>query len=216
LIARITQAIGPSESQRDVIEQLRAALVQAFERIDAACPAAPPATPTDRLQAVQSRLWAMHDALLALRRPFENFYNSLSGDQQGRIARDDGGAGESQAKSGREQPCGEQAALMAEAPMRAVERAVRPSEQQRASLETLRLQSAGMAQLIMSSCPSYPLLGHMGRFAAASDRLEVMMFAAMTLAPALQGFYESLDGKQKTALVTAVRQLQRSPPTGNP
>src|SRR5262249_20286529 len=39
LIERIERAIGPSASQRDVLEQLRASLVQAMERINAACPA---------------------------------------------------------------------------------------------------------------------------------------------------------------------------------
>jgi hypothetical protein len=214
LIVRITQAITPSASQRDVLEQLRTALTQAFERIEAACTAA--TTPTERLQAIQSRIWAMHDALLTLRLPFEKFYSSLSDDQQWRLARDEGDAGETATKTGREQPCGEQAALMAEAPMRAIERAVRPTEQQRASLEALRLRSAGMAQLIMSSCPSYPLLGHMGRFSAASDRLEVMLFAAMTLSPALQDFYDSLTEKQKTGLTAAIRQLRRSAQAGSP
>lgn len=215
LITRITQAISPSAAQAGVIEQLRTALVQTFERIEATCPAAMPTTPTERLDAIQSRIWAMHDALLTLRLPFEKFYNSLSGDQQWRMARDAGDASES-AKAAREQPCSEQAALMSDTPMRAVERAVRPTEEQRASLEALRLRSSGMAQLIMSACPTYPLLGHMGRFTAASDRLDAMLFAAMTLGPALQAFYDSLSDKQKTSLIAAVRQIKRSPQNANP
>ena len=91
-----------------------------------------------------------------------------------------------------------------------MERAVRPTEQQRASLETLRLRSAGMAQLIVSSCPTSPLLGHMGRFASAMDRLDVMLFAVMSMSPALQDFYESLDDKQKTSLNRAIGQTRRS------
>jgi len=94
--------------------------------------------------------------------------------------------------------------------MRAIERALRPTEQQRASLEALRLRSAGMTQLIISSCPTYPLLGHMGRFAAATDRLDVMLFAVMTMSPALQDFYESLDDKQKAGLDRVIRQFRRS------
>ena len=56
LIERIERAIGPSASQRDVLEQLRASLVQAMERINAACPALVPATFTERLNAIQELL----------------------------------------------------------------------------------------------------------------------------------------------------------------
>ena len=64
-----------------------------------------------------------------------------------------------------------------------------------------------MAQLIVSSCPTYPLLGHMGRFAAAMDRLDVMLFAVMSMS--LQDFYVSLDDKQKTSLNRAIGQFRR-------
>ena len=215
LIERITQAIRPTDAQRDTIEQLRSALTQSIERIRSVCSDATAATPMDRLQAIQDRIWAMRDALLTLRLPLEKFYDSLSDEQHWRLSRDEGDARETTgAKIGSEQSCGEQAALMAEAPMRAIERAVRPTEQQRVSLETLRLRSAGMAQLIMSSCPTYPLLGHMGRFSAALDRLDGMLFAVMTLGPTLQGFFDSLTDKQKLGLATAIRQLRRSAAAG--
>ena len=112
---------------------------------------------------------------------------------------------------GSSEMCADPAAID-ERPLRAIERAVRPTDQQRASLDALRLGSAGMARLIMSSCPIYPLLGHMGRFAAASDRLDVMLFAVMTLAPAVQGFYGSLDDRQRASFHRTVRQLRRAGP----
>jgi LTXXQ motif family protein len=99
--------------------------------------------------------------------------------------------------------------------MRAIERALRPTEQQRASLEALRMRLAGMAQLIISSCPTYPLLGPMGRIAAASDRLDVMLFAVMTMTPALPDFYESLSDKQKVSLGRVIRQLRRPVGSGD-
>src|SRR6516165_9451921 len=69
LMERIERAIEPSTSQQDVLEQLRAALAQMIERINATCSAAVPATLTQRLAAIQDRIWAMHDALLTLRQP---------------------------------------------------------------------------------------------------------------------------------------------------
>ena len=216
LIERIERAIGPSASQRDVLEQLRAALVQAIERIDATCPALVPATFTERLNAVQDRIWIMHDALLTLRLPFENFYNSLTDEQQRRLRRDEPKSGESGASvtDGRAQTCAEPAAGIADGIMDAIGRAAPPSEPQRAGVEALRLNSAAMAKLIAGSCPTDPLLGPMGRFAAATDRLDVMLFAVMSMTPALQQLYNSLDDKQKAGLHRTLRQVRRSGPIG--
>ena len=214
LIERIERAIGPSASQRDVLEQLRAALVQAIERIDATCPALVPATFTERLNAIQDRIWIMHDALLTLRLPFENFYNSLTDEQQRRLRRDEPKSGESGASvtDGRAQTCAEPAAGIADGIMGAIGRAAPPSEPQRAGVEALRLNSAAMAKLIAGSCPTDPLLGPRGRFAAATDRLDVMLFAVMSMSPALQQLHNSLDDKQKAGLNRALRQARRSGP----
>jgi hypothetical protein len=186
--------------------------MQAIERITGACPSPPPATPTERLQAIQDRIWAMRDTLLTIRQPFESFYSSLTQDQHWRLNRDsDAREIGARGGDGRSEMCADPAAID-ERPLRAIERAVRPTEQQRASLDALRLGSAGMAQLILSSCPTYPLVGHMGRFAAASDRLDVMLFAVMTIAPAVQGFYGSLDDRQRAGFHRTVRQLRRAGP----
>jgi len=216
LIERIERAIGPSASQRDVLEQLRATLVQAIEQIDATCPALVPATFTERLNAVQDRIWIMHDALLTLRLPFENFYNSLTDEQQRRLRRDEPKSGESGASvtDGRAQTCAEPAAGIADGIMGAIGRAAPPSEPQRAGVEALRLNLAAMAKLIAGSCPTDPLLGPMGRFAAATDRLDVMLFAVMSMSPALQQLYNSLDDKQKAGLHRTLRQVRRSGPIG--
>jgi hypothetical protein len=50
----------------------------------------------------------------------------------------------------------------------------------------------------------------MGRFAAATDRLDVMLFAAMSMSQALQQLYDSLDDKQKAGLNQALRQAKPS------
>src|SRR4029079_10838284 len=87
-IARIEHAITPAAPQREVLEQLRSALMQAIERITAACPSPPPATPTERLQAIQDRIGAMLATLLTIRQPFESFYSSLTQEQHWRLNSD--------------------------------------------------------------------------------------------------------------------------------
>jgi hypothetical protein len=89
LIERIERAVGPNASQRDTLEPLRRALAQAIERIAAACPAAMPTTVAERLKAIQDRIWAMHDALLTIRLPFETFYNSLTDELRQRLRREE-------------------------------------------------------------------------------------------------------------------------------
>jgi hypothetical protein len=230
LIERITQAIEPTASQRNVLGDLRMVSTQVIERIASSCPKAMPATPSDKLKAIQDRIWTMHDALLTLRGPFETFYRSLTDEQHWRLQRvepdstatattgsvgavPEGAAarmrGVSDAQA-RGDTCSEQAASLAAWPMHAIERAVQPNEQQRAILEGLRMRLMGMGQLIATSCPTYPLLGPMDRIAAVGDRLDVMLFALMTLSPALPDFYESLSDRQKAALHRVIRQFKRS------
>jgi hypothetical protein len=233
LIERINLAIRPSAAQRRVIDELHGALIRAIDRIESVCAVAPPATAADRLKAIQDRIWAMRDALLTLRLPFEKFYGSLTTEQHWRLqssepevaAATTGSTGSAdngvqsrtrsvQEAAARTESCSEQAASAASWPMRAVERAVQPNPEQRAMLEALRMRLMGMGQLIATSCPTYPLLGPMDRIAAAGDRLDVMLFALMTLSPALPEFYDSLSDKQKAGLGRAIRQFRRATPSG--
>src|SRR5262245_52530738 len=177
LIERIERAVGPNALQRDALEQLRRALAQAIERIAATCPATIPTTVAERLKAIQDRIWAMHDALLTIRLPFETFYNSLTDEVRQRLRRQDlestglaAGASEGQGQTvvdRRAPTCAEPAAGTADQVMRAIAPAAH--EQHRAGLETLPQKSIGMAQLIASSCPSDAHLDDpMARLAAAT------------------------------------------------
>ena len=78
----------------------------------------------------------------------------------------------------------------------------------------MRLNSAAMAKLVAGSCPADASLSPTGRFAAATDRLDVMLFAVMSMSPALQQLYDSLDDKQKAGLNRALRQSRPSGPAG--
>ena len=224
LIERIEQAVVPNASQRGALEQLRRALAQAIERIATTCPSAVPGSLTERLNAIQDRIWVMHDALLSIRLPFETFYDSLSAEQRQRLRQEspqaarvamDGSDGRGHAAADGHIPtCAEPAAGSADWIMRSIERAAPAAEQQRAGLEAMRLRSAAMAQLIAASCPTDPHLDAIGRFTAAADRLDVMLFAVMSMGPMLQQFYDSLDAKQKASLSRALSQARRSGAAG--
>src|SRR5258706_15957318 len=60
-----------------------------MEAMVAGWPAAMPTTVAERLKAIQDRIWAMHDALLTIRLPFETFYNSLTDELRQRLRREE-------------------------------------------------------------------------------------------------------------------------------
>jgi hypothetical protein len=217
-IEKIERAVDPNASQRDALEELRGALARAIERIATSCPAAMPVSLAQRLNAIQDRIWAMHDALLTIRLPFERFYDALSEEQRQRLrgeapqpanvaanATEGRGRG---AAEGRGEICLDPSAGLADWMMRTIERAA-PREPQRAGVETMRMRSAEMARLVAASCPSDPRPDAMSRVAAATDRLQVMLFTVMNVSPMLQQFYDSLDDKQKAGLASALRQARR-------
>src|SRR5262245_7927191 len=219
LIERIERAVGPNVSQRDALEQLRRALAQAIERIAAACPTAIPTTVAERLKAIQDRIWAMHDALLTIRLPFETFYNSLTDELRQRLRRGElesaglapgASEGHGQTVVDRRAPACAEPTGTADRTMQSIAPAA--DEQQPAGLEALRQRSVPMAQLIAGSCPGNAHLDDpMARFAAAKDRLDVMLFVVMSISPVLQQ-YGSLDAKQKAGLGRAAPAAQEQPP----
>jgi hypothetical protein len=179
-----------------------------------------PTTVAERLKTIQDRIWAMHDALLTIRLPFETFYNSLTDELRQRLRRGElesagiaAGASEGQGQTiidRRAPACAEPAAGSADRTMQAIAPAAH--EQQRAGLEALRQRSVPMAQLIAGSCPSDTHLDDpMARFAAAKDRLDVMLFVVMSMSPVLQQ-YGSLDAKQEAELGRAATAAQKQPP----
>ena len=217
-IEKIDRTIEPNASQRVALEELRGALARAIERITTSCPAAMPVSLAQRLNAIQDRIWAMHDALLTIRLPFERFYNALSEEQRQRLrgeaprptdvaANATEGRGHGVADS-RGEMCIEPSAGLADWIMRTIERAA-PREEQRAGVEAMRMRSTAMARLVAASCPSDPRPDPTSRVAAATDRLDVMLFAVMSVSPMLQQFYDSLDDKQKAGLARALRQARR-------
>jgi len=225
LIERIERAVGPNASQRDALEPLRHALTQAIERIVAACPVAMPTTIAERLKAIQDRIWAMHDALLTIRLPFETFYNSLSDELRQRLRREElesagltAGASEGRGQTVLDQralTCAEPAAGTGDRIMRAIAPAAH--EEQRAGLEALRQRLAAMAQLIAGSCPSNAQLDDsLARFAAAKDRLDVMLFVVMSISPVLQQLDGSLEDKQKAGFQASPAAQTQPPPNESP
>ena len=214
VIAHIEQAVQPSAAQHEMLGQLRTALTQASDRVKAACRTTIPATPLERLDTMQDRIWAMRDAVLTVRMPLEHFYNSLNEEQKARLnggetdQRRIAGQGNYARERAVAQMCREHTSALSDT--RAIESALRPSAEQRASFAELQMRLAGLAQLIMSSCPTQTPDGPLGKLTVAQDRLTTMLFAVMTIGPALQTFYDSLSDTQKAEFDKVIRQQLRA------
>jgi hypothetical protein len=207
-IEPMRQAINPTHGQIQLINDLRDALVKAANEVRSSCPAPDTRTdPAQRLQAMIDRLWALRQAVVIIRVPLERLLASLSEEQQVRLNAIDAEAmaqphaSASSARASRPLPlCGPPLSPFADWPSAEIEQRVRPADEQRQALEMLRLTTLGMTQLLMASCPTEALRKPLARIDAAEARLNALLYAARSLAPAVNGFYLALADEQKTQL----------------
>lgn len=210
---QIEQALALSEPQRAALDQLRAAVGEGVAAVRAACRDDTPSSSAERLRAMQSTLWAVRDATLLVRAPLINFYRSLTDEQKRhfivQVSQPDPRLAQmnSRATQGRGMPqiprelarmCGMSAAN--EWPMRQIEQALRPSKEQKASIETLQKKSIEMGQLLMVSCLQPIAAAPEKRLDAASDRLTAMLFAITNISLAFNDLHGQLSEEQKTKL----------------
>ena len=197
-IERIAQTVEPNDTQRAVLDELKAATAQALDILKAACPTALPSTPTGRIEAMHQRLDAMLQAVRTVRPVVEKFYQSLNDEQKARfnaLGPDD--SDQQQAQRNLTQVCGERASGIASLPLERIERAVQPDGAQRSALKDLQDATSEAINLLSSDCPTYRALTPVGRLQAMEQRLDAMLRAVQTVEPALEKFYGSLGDEQK-------------------
>ena len=84
-IEQIEESVRPSDRQRQALDKLNAATIQAVDALQAACPDVIPLTPVGRLEAMEKRLEAMLDAAETVQPALEDFYASLTNEQKARF-----------------------------------------------------------------------------------------------------------------------------------
>jgi hypothetical protein len=204
---QIERATDLSSAQRSALEQFKASIAEAVAIINATCRNEAAPTPVERLRSMQNALWAVHDAAILIRTPLADFYASLSDDQKKQFIVPQSQAnphavataGQAMNQSDIARVCG--MLPSGQWPMRRIEQSLRPTDAQRASLETLQKKLVEMGQFLMASClqpmPSTPA----ARLDAAADRLTAVIFAASTVGLALNDFYNQLSEQQKTKFI---------------
>jgi hypothetical protein len=198
LANRIREIVQPTATQQPAFNDLRSALTRAFDRIKSVCPAEPPVTGPARLNLMIARLTAARQAVTMVSAPGRAFYAALSDEQKARLEKATAGPARSadaaQARAGA--PC----AAPVEWPYGRIERTLRPTPEQRAGLEQLRLMSLHLANSVASTCPTTAAGTAPERLDAIRLRLSVLRYAALNVSSAYNRFYASLSVQQKARL----------------
>jgi hypothetical protein len=213
-IERISEVVQPTEAQRPLLGELRAASAKAIEMLKAGCPKDLPSIPTGRLAAMESRLQVMLAAVQTVRPALERFYQSLSDEQKARfnaIAPADDRSAAAKDQSDLTKLCDERARRVTDLPIDRIAQAVQPTPAQRATLDELKDTSVKAAQRLETECPAYQTLTPTGRVEAMEKRLDTTLDTVKTVGPPLAKFYNSLSDEQK-ARFNSLRSASR--PTG--
>jgi LTXXQ motif family protein len=195
---RLEETISLGPDQRQALNELRAAVRTAIDGEAAACRGDLPATQPERLRAMIDGLWAMRYAEFRIHPALAAFYKTLTDAQKAQLADEPQtvGSSETTPAAAPADVCGE--AVTADAnPFAPIERALRPTDQQRKSLQMLYGASMEMAKFLTTTCPAETPSTPMARLDAASDRVMSLLHAAMNIEPMLDEFYGTLSDQQR-------------------
>jgi hypothetical protein len=101
--------------------------------------------------------------------------------------------------------CGPNGGRFADAMLERIERATRPTEQQKPAFDKLKEAATKAAETARAGCPTEPSLTPPGRLANAEKRLSAMLDAIRTVRPAMDAYYNSLSDEQKARLLVSRR-----------
>ncbi|MCK9913412.1 Spy/CpxP family protein refolding chaperone [Microbacteriaceae bacterium K1510] len=198
--ADIERTVELNDTQRSALDQLQTAINNAAKSVrSGACQPSDAATPADRLETAVRQLWAVQNAGIVIRGAAKNFYDTLTDEQKAKFrlvpdrARADGKPGDNPMNR---QGCAQQADVH-ERLMRQIQQTVRPTPQQRASVEMLGRTAGGMNQYLMAACARPTQEDPLARLDSATSRLTAINYAATSMEVALSQFSAALTDEQR-------------------
>ena len=157
-------------------------------------------TAPSRFATMAQRVEALRSAVTIVQPAFDKFYGLLTDEQKARIT---ALAADQQPTPREDLPgngnCNATKPGATDWPSELIERSVKPTDAQRASLTALQDAAAEAADILKSSCPPADARTPPARLAAVGARLDSMLQAIGTVRPALDNFYNSLTDEQKAA-----------------
>src|SRR5262249_9395714 len=199
-IERFRDAIQPNSEQSAALDDLANASAKAAETIRNSCPGDVALTAPSRLAIMEQRVVAMRSAVIVVQAPLDKFYGLLSDEQKAKIT----ALAADQQPARREDISGNENCNVTQPgatdwPSERIERSVKPTDAQRASLTALQDAAAKAADILKSSCPPADARTPPARLTAVATRLDALLQAIVTVRPALDNFYNSLTDEQKAA-----------------
>ncbi|MGF6311446.1 hypothetical protein ABIB82_005627 [Bradyrhizobium sp. i1.8.4] len=205
-LADIARAVRPNQQQRALLDDLKIAAAKAADVFKDSCTDSYAMTPTGRLRSMLDRISATLEAIKIVRPALENFYNSLSDEQQARFNALGPHVGE---RSARQQEatapsgnCRDSKSDLAQLPINRIEASLHPAGKQKEALDRLSDATTKAIADLQAACPNDVPLTPVGRLEAMQYRLEAMQRAAKLIAPALDKFYATLSSEQKARFNT--------------
>ncbi|RTE93946.1 exonuclease VII large subunit [Bradyrhizobium sp. LVM 105] len=203
-LADIARAVQPTPEQRALLDELKIAAANAAGVFKDSCAETYALTPPGRLRAMMNRISATLEAVKIVRPALENFYNSLSDEQQARFSALGPNVGErsSQPQEASAEGCGDPKFSLTQLPIQRVEAVLHPAGKQKEALDRLSEATAKGVAGLQAACPNDVPLTPVGRLEAMQHRLEAMLTAAKLVEPALDEFYATLSSEQKARFNT--------------
>ncbi|WXU25761.1 Spy/CpxP family protein refolding chaperone [Bradyrhizobium sp. A5] len=214
-VDRIASAVQPNELQRAVLDELAAAWRFARDTIRTACPARPPASATERLGLMQTRIEAMIKAADAIAPPLAKFESLLDDGQKAKLEAISSERLAALSAGQRNDEKGPSACASGYDPrydvqaQRQYEQLVQQQWPAAEIASTLGLDEVARARLdvlqdttlrtmeTLSACPTKPAATPQARLAAVKARLETMLQAVKGVGDALDDFEVDLSDVQK-------------------
>ncbi|WP_150132783.1 Spy/CpxP family protein refolding chaperone, partial [Bradyrhizobium sacchari] len=203
-LADIAQAVRPTPEQRALLDELKAAAANAAGVFKDSCAETYALTPPGRLRAMMNRVNATLEAVKIVRPALENFYNSLSDEQQARFNALGPNVGDRSPpqQQANADSCGDPKSGLTQLPIQRIEAVLHPAGKQKEALDRLGEATAKGVEGLQAACPNDVPLTPVGRLEAMQRRLEAMVTAAKLVEPALDEFYATLSSEQKARFNT--------------
>jgi hypothetical protein len=189
-IEAIKQTIRLDAAQTAALEELRAGIASALDRIATVCPSEMPHTAAERLHAMVRRLRVVRQAVNLLRAPVLKFHDSLSEEQKARLET------RAPAKPADMSGCTTDIRRVTGIAMQALQQTLQPTDDQRMALGVLIGTSSKMAEMLLE-CPAARPATPMARLDAAEKRLFAMLYATENIRVAVHSLYLSLSDEQR-------------------
>ena len=201
-IDQIEGKIRPTDTQVAMLDDLKTASVKAGDILRSSCPTEVSLTPVGRLEVVAKRIQAVIQAVQIMRPPLTTLYNSLDDEQKGQLAALGNESTRRRDRTTHEETplsnlCNQQSGSFARLPVQRIEDTIKPTEQQKAAFEALKLASAKAVADLDASCPPDVSAALPARLDAVAKRLDALASAVDTMKPSLTNFFNSLTDEQK-------------------